>query len=287
LAHRLAAADSAGIPAALYTRFPDAVVATLVGADGRHEWPVAVISLGDEAPAIEAGGATLVGQVDATPIEFPLITRAQHEGDLDRLGKAVARGTAVRITSMGDGSPLEAVAIRRGSQRRMDSEGTLPASLLDDAMAVATRGFDQPQRIVVTHVDGRIPGLYRWPDVANPARAGDLRDEVYWASVEQQLTADASFVVISATDIGTVDDRAYREANLVAGIVQGRLHLAAYALGASASGMTFLDAAIPELLGEPLDGLLLTCVGVPEYRSAPGGPPGRPTTIRMVRPKGE
>jgi hypothetical protein len=47
--------------------------------------------------------------------------------------------------------------------------------------------------------------------------------------------------------------------------------------------MTFIDSEIPELLGEPVDGLLLTCVGVPEYRSSPGGRPGDPTAIAMVR----
>jgi hypothetical protein len=63
------------------------------------------------------------------------------------------------------------------------------------------------------------------------------------------------------------------------------LHLLAYALGASASGMTFIDSEIPATIGEPLDGLLLTCVGVPEYRSSPGGSPGAPTDVRMVAPR--
>jgi len=41
----------------------------------------------------------------------------------------------------------------------------------------------------------------------------------------------------------------------------------------------------PGLLSEPLDGLLFTCVGVPEYASAAGGMPGRPTDIRMITPR--
>ncbi len=45
LAQLLALADSAGLPAALYTRFPDAEVATLTGADRVHEFPVAVVAL--------------------------------------------------------------------------------------------------------------------------------------------------------------------------------------------------------------------------------------------------
>jgi hypothetical protein len=92
---------------------------------------------------------------------------------------------------------------------------------------------------------------------------------------------------VSATggDCYATLDREYREARLAAGIVEGRLHLAAYALGASATGMTFLDLEIPALLGEPLDGLIFTCVGVPANRSRPAGPPGVPTPVRGVPPR--
>jgi hypothetical protein len=91
--------------------------------------------------------------------------------------------------------------------------------------------------------------------------------------------------VIGAADVSTLDDRQYRDAQLAAGLVEGRLHLAAYALGAGASGMTFLDSEIPGLVGEPLDGLLFTCVGVPEYKPKPGGPPGAPQEIKQVTPR--
>ena len=60
--------------------------------------------------------------------------------------------------------------------------------------------------------------------------------------------------------------------------------LAAYALGASASGMTFLDSEVPALVGEPVDGLLFTCVGVPRYRNVPAGPPGSPSRVRRTTP---
>jgi hypothetical protein len=91
--------------------------------------------------------------------------------------------------------------------------------------------------------------------------------------------------VIGAADVSALDDRAYREAQLGAGIVEGRLHLLAYGTGASATGMTFLDSEIPALLGERLEALLFTCVGVPEYASAAGGSPGAPTAIRTVTPR--
>jgi hypothetical protein len=68
-------------------------------------------------------------------------------------------------------------------------------------------------------------------------------------------------------------------------VVEGRLHLAAYALGIGASGMTFLDSEIPALLGEPLAALLFTCVGVPTYRSKGGGRPGEPAAVGLPRPR--
>ena len=98
---------------------------------------------------------------------------------------------------------------------------------------------------------------------------------------DMDLGRDAAFVVMAAIDLETLDDRGYREAQLEAGIVEGRLHLAAYALGIGASGMTFLDSEIEGLLGEPLAGLLFTCVGVPTYRNKAGGQPGRPVLIFM------
>jgi hypothetical protein len=67
--------------------------------------------------------------------------------------------------------------------------------------------------------------------------------------------------------------------------VEGRLHLIAYALGAGASGMTFLDSEVPGLLGEQVDTLLFTCVGVPEYESKRGGGPGAPAEFRQVTPR--
>jgi hypothetical protein len=97
--------------------------------------------------------------------------------------------------------------------------------------------------------------------------------------LDQDLGRDAAYVVMAAIDLAGLDDRAYRAAQLAAGIVEGRLHLAAYALGLGASGMTFLDSEIEPLLGEPLAGLLFTCVGVPTYRNTAGGRPGEPVSV--------
>jgi SagB-type dehydrogenase family enzyme len=283
LAQLLAVADSAGLMAGLHSRFPDAAVGTLVGADGVHEWPVAVVALDGDVPALDASGAA-AGDIDAAPIEFPLVTAAQRAGERDALGPQWDRGAPVEVPVEGT-DPVEAVVLARGSQRLMNPTRGLSESLLQTSLRVALRGIDVPHRVVVHDVEGLAPGLYRWPDLSAPVRSGSMREELYRVCLEQELAHDAAFVVIAATDVGSLDDREYREAQLAAGLVEGRLHLLAYGLGASASGMTFIDSEVPGLLGEPLDALLFTCVGVPEYASARGGLPGAPTAVRTVTPR--
>lgn len=281
LAQTLAVADSAGLTARLHSRFPDASVTELVGADGVHELPVAVVALGKGAPALEAAGVAVAGDVDAAPVEFPLVTAAQRAGQRDVLGSPWDRGAPVDVPLRGS-DPIEVVVLARGSQRRMDPDRGLSEDVLRTCLGAALRGVVVPHFVVVHDVEGLAPGVYRWPDLSAPARPGAMREELYRVSLDQALARDATFVVIGATDIDTLDERQYRDAQLTAGLVEGRLHLLAYSLGASASGMTFLDSEIPELLGEPLDALLFTCVGVPDYVSALGGSPGAPTEVRKV-----
>ena len=101
-------------------------------------------------------------------------------------------------------------------------------------------------------------------------REGNFRAELRRIALDQGLAGDAAFVAIGAADLTSISDRRYRELQL-ARLVAGRLHLAAYALGYGASGMTFLDSEIPSLLGEQLEAMLFTCVGVPEYANKRGG----------------
>jgi len=284
LAQLLAVADSAGHPASLHTRFPDAAVAALVGADQVHEWPVAFVALGDGTPALGGTGHAAAGEVDVAPVEFPLVTDAERAGELAALGRSWGRGASVDFP-VEERDPIETVVLARGSQRRMDPNRGLPEHTLQTSMLAAMRGIDVPHFVVIHDVEGLEPGLYRWPDLAVPVRVGMMREELYRLAMEQGLAGDAAFVVIGATDVAALDDREYGEAQLAAGIVEGRLHLLAYALGASASGMTFIDSEVPATIDEPLDGLLLTCVGVPEYRSVSGGLPGEPTDVRMVTPR--
>jgi hypothetical protein len=288
LAQTLVLADSAGVPARLLTTFPDAEVAALVGADGVREFPVAVVALGDGDPALHPTGDAMPGHHDSDGIEFPLVTAAQRAGERARLGPEVERGPSVRTSSGSEDTPVDAVVLSKGSTRRLRPDRSVPRALLDDAMACAMRGVDVPHWLGVNAVDGMQPGVYRWPQLGDPVRALDedqVRSELYAAALEQGLARDAAFVVMAGIDLSDVDDHRYREVQLISGLVEGRLHLLAYALGFAASGMTFRDSDLADLLGADVAGLLWTCVGVPEYRTRPSGLPGSPAQVTIVWPR--
>lgn len=283
LSQLYAAAASAGFAPRLRTLFPDAAVRELVGADGVHEYPLALLSFGTGEPAMGSTRSAVPGELP--PAELPLCTAAQRAGERDELGAPWPEADALSDVPPSDS--LDQVVRRRGSQRRMDRSRTLPRALLEWPMAAAMRGVPVPHWVAVHGVDDVAPGLYQWPDLSTPLRVADLRDELLRVCLDQFLAADAAYVVIGAAPRSTLDDRGYRDAQLAAGLVEGRLHLAAYALGASASGMTFLDSEVPGLLGESDDlaTLLFTCVGVPEYASRAGGGPGAPVGFRPVVPR--
>ena len=271
-----AVAASAGWAPRIRTVFPDAAVTSLVGADGVHEWPLYLMTLGDGVPAVEMTSPGAAGVLPA--VEYPLVTAAQRAGDTDALGEAWSVGGV--LPSWPASGSLDSVVLRRGSQRRMDRSASLPREVLEWSMAAAMRGIEVPHWVAVHAVDGVEPGVYAWP--LSLVAAGDVRDELERICLDQQLGSECCFVVIGAVSFDGLTDRGYREAQLAGGLVEGRLHLAAYALGASATGMTFLDSEIPGLVQADVEGLLFTCVGVPEYESAVGGSPGAPTEFRQV-----
>jgi hypothetical protein len=284
LAQTTAVADDAGLAPRLRTAFPDAAMTRLVGADGLHEFPLATVTFGDGAPAIEPTADAITGDVDRQrPLEFPLVTAAQRAGDGDRLGDPWPPGPPLAGPPPAS-APLDDVVLLRTSTRRMDPARAVPGDAAAWSLQAALRGSFVPHFLAVHAVGGMVPGVYRWPELAAPVRAGDVREELYRVCLDQELARDAAFVLIAAADLTGIDDRGYRDVQLDAGLVSGRLHLAAFALGMGATGMTFLDSEVPDLIGAQLAGLLFTCVGVPGYRHRSGGPPRAPITTRPLKP---
>ncbi|MDQ3823236.1 MAG: SagB/ThcOx family dehydrogenase, partial [Actinomycetota bacterium] len=143
LSQQLALAASAGLPARLYTEFPDLEVRDLVGADGIAEFPVAVLALGSAPPGWRPAERGTPGSVDASPVHFPLVTATHWAGISSRWGEPWKPGDAVRHP-LPDSPTVDDVIYRRGSTRLMDPSRGVPRAVLDTALGVALRGIDPP-----------------------------------------------------------------------------------------------------------------------------------------------
>ena len=302
LANLLAVAESDGVEARVWLGFDDDAVARLLGVDGTTEFPLAIVTLGDDEttpdwPAAEE--ITLdVEPISPRPIEFPMITATHRAGAVDDVEEwraaAAAFGGERAATDPARPSrelpPVEAVILARGSTRIMRRDSAR-RELLDWGMGRASRpvpgDFAGEGRTLLTHflsvhaIDGVAPGAYRWRADSGElevVQLGDTRDAAELLCLRQPLGGDSAFTAFHGADLdavlGALGARGYRAAQLEAGIAAGRLSLAAFALGFGATGLTFFDAAVSQFFATDAACMLVTAVGIPDYRNTPGGGPG-------------
>jgi len=125
--------------------------------------------------------------------------------------------------------------------------------------------------VSVHAVEGIERGAYAYDRDAHAldlVRRGDFRREAVFLCLEQPLGGMSSATVFFLADLGAVleafGNRGYRAANLEAGLIGGRLYLAAYAQRFGATGLTFYDRDVvdffaPHAAGK--DALFVTAVG--------------------------
>jgi hypothetical protein len=249
---------------------------------------------------VEAAPAPL----SAHPLVFPLIIDAQGAGDLPD----AAAVTAWRSGAEGMGEPaggdldppdgdspsIEEVILRRGSTRRMRRD-PVARDVLAWGMGVAGRPVpaDCPSasRTLLQHwltvhaVVGVEPGAGRWHTGGSfqPLHKGDFREVAQQLCLGQPLGGDSAYTVFHCAGLdpllSALGSRGYRAAQLEAGVAAGRLALAAFVLGAGATGLTFFDDAVSAFFSAPAACMLVTAVGVPAYRSRPGAGPGQPAEL--------
>jgi len=153
---------------------------------------------------------------------------------------------------------LENTILRRGSTRKF---GHVPITFtqLSNILYRSTRGIPadflkSPKStlndiyLIVNDVEEILQGSYFYNggrNVLELLNKGDFRRNASQLGLGQQLPGDASVDVFFLTDLTNILDefgnRGYRAAQLEAGIIGGKLYLAAYGLGLGASGLTFFD----------------------------------------------
>jgi hypothetical protein len=110
-------------------------------------------------------------------------------------------------------------------------------------------------------------------------KEGNFRDEAGYLGLEQELPADAAAAIFFLADLRAIlercGNRGYRAVQLEAGILGGKMYLAAYAQRLGATGLTFYDDDVTEFFSPHAAGksaIFLMAVG-------------RSAKARLVTPK--
>jgi SagB-type dehydrogenase family enzyme len=171
-------------------------------------------------------------------------------------------GPVVRLQPLSDAEmprdPIEQVILRRGSSRQFARTPIgLPqlSTMLDRATRGVPADFLDPLGSQLNHlylivhaVEGLESGAYvfhRDRGVLECLKCGRFRDQAGYLGLEQQLPADAAVDIFFLADLRPIlqrfGNRGYRAVQLEAGILGGKLYLAAYAERLGATGLTFYD----------------------------------------------
>ena len=235
-------------------------------------------SLATPAAALEAVGGTSTisapGEIDYPDVrETHAATLLSDDQEVvncqGRLGHSTPapNSTFIPFPDPADGNPVSAPlgqTIReRGSTRRFDHQSipftSLAAILRHSRQGVpsdflANQGDSLLDLYLIVNAVDDLPGgayfcshddggLYQLME-------GEFRHEAGHLGFEQALPHDASAVAFFMADLDRIleryGNRGYRAAQLEAGIVGGKLYLAAHSIGLGASGLTFYDDEVTE-----------------------------------------
>ena len=296
LANLVATASALDLPARAVTGFVDLEANGLLGLDAEKEGSLLLVPVGGEgrpAPAspVVTAIAPAVIPLSSSEVDYPLLGDAYSNSALDteseveawressRMRPATAGESVVQLPLPGAaaGRTIAETIMARGSTREFSGEA-ISADHLSTALWHATRGWtaDVPAGLVdlylsVHAVEGLAPGAYAYhPDLhgLELIKRGDFRRESAFLCLDQPLGGMSAATVFFLTDLATLleayGNRGYRIANLEAGLIGGRLYLAAYAQRFGATGLTFYDRDVvsffsPHAAGK--DALFVTALG--------------------------
>jgi SagB-type dehydrogenase family enzyme len=287
LANLLAVARTAGLAPRVVIGFADPAIESLLALDPRREGAVALVPLGTADAPLPPSAALAPLHLETEPlspseVDYPAIREIHAASSLAdaeavRRWRVPARAASEPLSSakrlplaLPDDSALpaeslERVILRRGSTREFDPDAWLALEELAVTVDRATRpvpaDFLAEQAslldlyVIVHAVRGLPPGAYayrRGERALELLVEGDLRRRAGRLALGQPLAADACANLYWLADLRAVGarlgDRGYRAAQLEGGVAGGRAYLASYAQGFGATGLTFFDDEVVELL---------------------------------------
>jgi SagB-type dehydrogenase family enzyme len=281
LANLLAVATALGLPARVVCGFVDANVNRLLDVDPQREVAFSLVALGHVAalpppsPAETSPLSLETVPLSEREVDYPLMREMHAASSLDSAEEVGAwrgrtsvtdvpppAGPIVQLAPLSDAEmprdPIEQVIQRRGSTRKFArSPITLPqlSTMLDRATRGVPADFLDPLGaqlndlyLIVHAVEGLPSGAYgfhRSRGALECLKQGNFRADAGYLGLEQELPADAAVDIFFLADLRPIlqrfGNRGYRAVHLEAGILGGKLYLAAYAQRLGATGLTFFD----------------------------------------------
>ncbi len=271
LANMLAMCTALRLVSRVICGFVDAKVNRLLDVDDQREVAFSMVTIGRTADANRPFKS------DISPLNYETVRLSQHDVDYPAMREMHAASTLetpdeVRqwrpasasggrvpqpIDSSADDS-IERVILRRGSSRRFKRE-SISLDQLHTILRSSTRGIDSDflqspsdqlndLYLIVNAVDGLESGAYfyeREREGLVLLKSGDFRNEAQYLGLQQALPGDASAAIFLLADLHAIfarlGNRGYRAVQLEAGIMGGRMYIAAYAQRLGATGLTFFD----------------------------------------------
>jgi SagB-type dehydrogenase family enzyme len=304
LANLLAVATALGLPAQVVCGFVDANVNCLLDIDAQREVAFSLVALGHVAALPPPPPAEILPlRLETVPlsqreVDYPLMREMHAASSLDSAEEVEAwrghtpvtnfpppAGPIVPVVPLSDAEmprdPIEQVIQRRGSTRKF-ARSPITLAQLSTLLDRATRGvpadfLDPPGAqlnhlyLIVHAVDGLPPGAYgfhRSRGVLECLKQGNFRAEAGYLGLGQELPADAAVDIFFLADLRPIlqrfGNRGYRAVQLEAGILGGKLYLAAYSQRLGASGLTFFDDDVVRFFSPHAEGksaIFLVAVG--------------------------
>ena len=128
-------------------------------------------------------------------------------------------------------------------------------------------------------MQGLEPGAYffgREQSTLQLLKDGEFRAQAHHLGLEQELPADACVAIFFLADLKRIleryGNRGYRAVQLEAGIIGGRIYLAAYAQHLGATGLTFFDDDVINFFSphaKDKSAIFLLAIGKPLKRKPP------------------